>query len=54
MTTPKATILIVEDEAKNAPSPWELDPGDEAFQTLSAEDAETGLKMLQSGAVDLA
>ena len=31
----------------------ELDLGDDGFQTLSAEDAETGLKLLQNGSVDL-
>jgi two-component system, NtrC family, response regulator len=52
MTTPKATILIVEDEAKMRRL-LELDLGDDGFQTLSAEDAETGLKLLQNGSVDL-
>src|ERR1700690_246592 len=52
MTTAKATILIVEDEAKMRRL-LELDLGDDGFQTLSAEDAETGLKMLQNGSVDL-
>src|SRR6202048_3667804 len=52
MMTPNATILIVEDEAKMRRL-LELDLGDDGFQTLSAEDAETGLKMLQNGAVDL-
>ena len=31
----------------------ELNLGDDGFQTLSAEDAETGLKLLQNGPVDL-
>src|SRR5579871_6105872 len=52
MTTAKATILIVEDEAKMRRL-LELDLGDDGFQTLSAEDAETGLKLLQNGSVDL-
>src|ERR1700694_3658171 len=52
MTTSKATILIVEDEAKMRRL-LELDLGDDGFQTLSAEDAESGLKLLQNGSVDL-
>jgi DNA-binding NtrC family response regulator len=52
MTTPKATILIVEDEAKMRRL-LELDLGDDGFQVLSAEDAETGLKLLQNNPVDL-
>jgi len=52
MTTPKATILIVEDEAKMRRL-LELDLGDDGFQILSAEDAETGLKLLQNNLVDL-
>ena len=52
MTTPDATILIVEDEAKMRRL-LELDLGDDGFQTVSAEDAETGLKLLQNGSVDL-
>ena len=47
MTAPKATILIVEDEAKMRRL-LELDLGDDGFRTLSAEDAETGLKLLQN------
>ena len=42
MTTPDATILIVEDEAKMRRL-LELDLGDDGFQTVSAEDAETEL-----------
>ena len=52
MTTSKATILIVEDEAKMRRL-LELDLGDDGFRTVSAEDAETGLKLLQNGSVDL-
>ncbi len=52
MTTPKATILIVEDEAKMRRL-LEIDLGDDGFQVLSAEDAETGLKLLQNNSVDL-
>jgi len=46
------TILIVEDEAKMRRL-LELNLADDGFQTLSAEDAETGLKLLQNGSVDL-
>jgi DNA-binding NtrC family response regulator len=46
------TILIVEDEAKMRRL-LELNLADGGFQTLSAEDAETGLKLLQNGPVDL-
>jgi DNA-binding NtrC family response regulator len=52
MMTRNATILIVEDEAKMRRL-LELNLGDDGFQTLSAEDAETGLKLLQKGSVDL-
>jgi len=52
MTTPNTTILIVEDEAKMRRL-LELNLGDDGFKTLSAEDAEKGLQLLQSGAVDL-
>ena len=52
MTIPNATILIVEDEAKMRRL-LELNLGDDGFQTLSAEDAETGLKLLQNAPVDL-
>lgn len=52
MTTPKATILIVEDEAKMRRL-LELDLADDGFHTVSAEDAETGLKLLQSSSADL-
>jgi DNA-binding NtrC family response regulator len=46
------TILIVEDEAKMRRL-LELNLADDGFQTLSAEDAESGLKLLQNGSVDL-
>jgi len=52
MTTANATILIVEDEAKMRRL-LELNLADDGFQTLSAGDAETGLKLLQDGSVDL-
>src|SRR5438270_523534 len=52
MTNRNATILIVEDEAKMRRL-LELSLGDDGFKTLSAEDAETGLKLLQDGSVDL-
>ena len=45
-------ILIVEDEAKMRRL-LELNLGDEGFTTLSAEDAETGLKLLRENPVDL-
>ncbi|HYL15520.1 MAG TPA: sigma-54 dependent transcriptional regulator [Terriglobales bacterium] len=50
--TAKANILIVEDEAKMRRI-LELNLGEDEFTTLSAEDAETGLKLLQNGSVDL-
>ena len=46
------TILIVEDEAKMRRL-LELNLGEDGFSTLSAEDAETGLKLLHENAVDL-
>jgi DNA-binding NtrC family response regulator len=49
---PMPTILIVEDEAKMRRL-LELNLADDGFQTVSAEDAETGLKLLQNGSVDL-
>ncbi len=52
MTTANATILIVEDEAKMRRL-LELNLADDGFQTVSAGDAETGLKLLQNGPVDL-
>ena len=52
MMTPNTTILIVEDEAKMRRL-LELNLGDDGFKTLSAENAEKGLQLLQSGAVDL-
>src|ERR1700737_3201460 len=52
MMTRNAIILIVEDEAKMRRL-LELNLGDDGFQTLSAEDAATGLKLLQKGSVDL-
>ena len=45
-------ILIVEDEAKMRRL-LELDLGEDGFTTFSAEDAETGLKLLQQNPVDL-
>jgi len=51
MTT-KPTILIVEDEAKMRRL-LELNLGEDGFETLSAEDAESGLKQLRASAVDL-
>ncbi|MGC1646079.1 MAG: sigma-54 dependent transcriptional regulator [Candidatus Sulfotelmatobacter sp.] len=45
-------ILIVEDEAKMRRL-LELNLGDDGFTTLSAEDAETGLKLLRENSVDL-
>src|ERR1700684_3414853 len=46
------TILIVEDEAKMRRL-LELNLGEDGFGTLSAEDAETGLKLLRENTVDL-
>jgi DNA-binding NtrC family response regulator len=46
------TILIVEDEAKMRRL-LELNLGDDGFNTLSAEDAETARKLLRENAVDL-
>jgi len=45
-------ILIVEDEAKMRRL-LELNLGDDGFTTLSAEDAETGLKLLRENFIDL-
>src|SRR3954451_12338181 len=45
-------ILIVEDEAKMRRL-LELNLGEDGFTTFSAEDAETGLKLLQQNAIDL-
>jgi DNA-binding NtrC family response regulator len=45
-------ILIVEDEAKMRRL-LELNLGEEGFTTLSAGDAETGLKLLRENSVDL-
>ena len=45
-------ILIVEDEAKMRRL-LELNLADDGFTTLSAEDAETGLKLLRENPVDL-
>jgi DNA-binding NtrC family response regulator len=45
-------ILIVEDEAKMRRL-LELNLGDDGFTTLSAEDAETGLKLLRENSIDL-
>ena len=47
-----ARILIVEDEAKMR-RPLELNLGDDGFTTLSAGDAESGLKLLRENTVDL-
>ena len=46
------TILIVEDEAKMRRL-LELNLGEDGFTTLSAGDAEAGLKLLRENAVDL-
>ena len=46
------TILIVEDEAKMRRL-LELNLGDDGFSTLSAGDAETGLKLLRENSVSL-
>src|SRR5882757_7947055 len=46
------TILIIEDESKMRRL-LELNLGEDGFKTLSAADAETGLKMLSSESVDL-
>lgn len=45
-------ILIVEDEAKMRRL-LELNLGEDGFTTFSAEDAETGLKLLQQNHIDL-
>src|SRR5579862_4713068 len=45
-------ILIVEDEAKMRRL-LELNLGEDGFTTFSAEDAETGLKLLRENTVDL-
>ena len=45
-------ILIVEDEAKMRRL-LELNLGEDGFATFSAEDAETGLKLLQQNHIDL-
>ena len=47
-----STILIIEDEAKMRRL-LELNLGEDGFKTLSAGDAETGLKLLASETVDL-
>src|ERR1700758_5526295 len=47
------TILIVEDEAKMRRL-LELNLGEDGFSTLSAGDAESGLKLLRENSVDLA
>src|SRR5256714_14247885 len=46
------TILIIEDEGKMRRL-LELNLGDDGFKTVSAADAETGLKLLASEPVDL-
>jgi DNA-binding NtrC family response regulator len=48
----KANILIVEDEAKMRRL-LELNLGEDGFTTVSAGDAESGLKLLHSAPVDL-
>ena len=45
-------ILIVEDEAKMRRL-LELNLGEDGFTTFSAEDAETGLRLLQQNPIDL-
>ncbi len=52
VTQPMPTILIIEDEAKMRRL-LELNLGDDGFKTLSAGDAETGLKLLASEPVHL-
>src|SRR5258705_1951280 len=47
-----ATILIIEDESKMRRL-LELNLGEDGFKTVSAADAETGLKLLASESVDL-
>src|SRR6202795_3700705 len=47
-----STILIVEDEAKMRRL-LELNLGEDGFSTLSAGDAESGLKLLHENAIDL-
>src|ERR1700688_5207703 len=46
------TILIVEDEAKMRRL-LELNLGEDGFSTLTAGDAESGLKVLRENSVDL-
>ena len=46
------TVLIIEDEAKMRRL-LELSLGEDGFTTLSAADAETGLKFLREETVDL-
>jgi len=48
----RGSILIVEDESKMRRL-LELDLGEEGFTTYSAEDAETGLKVLRENPIDL-
>src|SRR2546421_5991860 len=48
----RGSILIVEDEAKMRRL-LELNLGEEGFTTHSAEDAETGLKLLRENSIDL-
>ena len=48
----RGSILIVEDEAKMRRL-LELDLGEDGFTTHSAEDAETGLKLLRDNPIDL-
>lgn len=49
---PAGNILIVEDEAKMRRL-LELNLGEEGFATFSAEEAETGLKLLRDNSIDL-
>ena len=48
----RGSILIVEDEGKMRRL-LELDLGEDGFTTYSAEDAETGLKLLRENPIDL-
>ena len=48
----RGSILIVEDEAKMRRL-LELNLGEDGFTTHSAEDAETGLKLLRDNPIDL-
>ena len=52
LETQKSTILIIEDEAKMRRL-LELDLTEDGFNTISAADAETGLKILQERPIDI-